>query len=103
MIPTELTDAELAFPTSVKELLPDYYTLPEVFFHELSPYSRYIADLFYGKRVTSEFIAKDGIDSNAAWRHISYCLRSWVPKHEHKMAGCAYLLSLWFDFVGDQQ
>jgi len=44
---------------------------------------------------------KPGVDADTALRAVGACLRSWEPKHEHKMAGCAYLLSLWFEEPGD--
>jgi hypothetical protein len=97
--PKKISDVQLAFPTTIEGFLPKYQTLPEEFREEESPFSERISSLFYGKAKQSEFVAKDGIDATAAWRHISYCLNSWEPKHEHKMAGCAYLLSLWFDLA----
>jgi hypothetical protein len=39
------------------------------------------------------------MEAQAAMRHVQYCMRSFEPKHEHKEAGCAYLLSLWFDDI----
>ena len=36
------------------------------------------------------------IDPEAVNRHTRACLRSFEPRHEHKIAGVAYLLSLWF-------
>lgn len=39
---------------------------------------------------------KDGIDGNAAFRHLSAIQGSFEPKHEHKEAAVAYLASLWF-------
>jgi len=41
----------------------------------------------------------DGIDQNKALRHIKAILGSFEPKHEHKEAAAAYLLSLWFKSV----
>jgi len=46
-----------------------------------------------------KYLPKEGIDPQMAFRHIKACLGDWGPKHEHKFAGCAYLLSLWFDDV----
>ncbi len=42
---------------------------------------------------------KDGIDMVDALTHLKYCIESWEPKHEHKQAGVAYLMSLWFEEV----
>lgn len=39
------------------------------------------------------------IGTQKVHRHISACLGSYEPKHEHKIAGVAYLLSLWFEPV----
>ena len=40
---------------------------------------------------------KQGISLSLALRHLGACLSSWEPKHEHKTAGVAYLMSLWFE------
>jgi hypothetical protein len=45
------------------------------------------------------FYAKDGINSEAAYRHVAAILRSFEPHHEDKVATCAYLLDLWMDKV----
>src|SRR5271165_5545303 len=44
-----------------------------------------------------KFIAKAGVDSITALRAIKSVLGSWEPKHEHKIAGCGYMLSEWFN------
>ena len=42
-------------------------------------------------------IPKPGVDKNKALEAISAILRSFEPKHEHKEAGAAFLLSEWFE------
>lgn len=39
---------------------------------------------------------KEGIESDNALRYLSACLKSWEPKHEHKLGGTAILLETWF-------
>ena len=41
-------------------------------------------------------VAVKGVDFKQAHAHISVILGSFEPKHEHKIAGCAYLESMWF-------
>ena len=38
-------------------------------------------------------------DTNKAIRHLKAILVSYDPKHEHKEAGVAFLLSEWFEDV----
>ena len=45
------------------------------------------------------FVPKEGIDVGIAKMHLAAVLASWVPVQEHQIAGCAYLMSLWFDEV----
>lgn len=45
----------------------------------------------------ANLIPKEGIDLGLAIRHLKTIQGSYEPKHEHKMAGVAYLASLWFD------
>jgi hypothetical protein len=42
-------------------------------------------------------IPKPGVDPQAALRAVRAILCSFAPKHEHKIAGCAFLLSEWFE------
>jgi hypothetical protein len=45
----------------------------------------------------NELIPKEGIDKIKALKAITSILRSFEPKHEHKEAGAAFLLSEWFE------
>jgi hypothetical protein len=44
-----------------------------------------------------KFVVREGVDAKAAWRHCAALLRSFEPKHEHKEAGVAYLMSQYFE------
>ena len=54
---------------------------------------------FYGLPDETTFDTRDGVDIKRALRHISACMRSFQPKHEHKVAGVAYLLDLFFEKI----
>lgn len=101
MLPVEVSNVELAFGGSIRTLMPKYQEVPEEFkkFHG----NKWIAVVdewfFRGLSDNAEFKPKKGIDQSKALRHISAIMRSWEPKHEHKIAACAYLLSEWFDDV----
>jgi hypothetical protein len=43
------------------------------------------------------YVAKVGVDSKQALAAISSVMRSWEPKHEHKIAACGYMLHEWFE------
>lgn len=94
--PHEISDLTLAFPASVVgTLLPPMSEIPDEFNRMTgTPWHSAVATLFYrgGKLPTT----KPGIDASNASRHLRAVLGSFEPKHEHKMAGAAWLMSLWY-------
>ena len=100
MKPKKIDGAGLAFPTSVDGYLPKYSEVPDEFKHRRTEWNKVFSTWFYkGLPKGTQFIPKEGIDRDEAMRHIKYCMGSWEPKHEHKEAGVAYLMSLWFERV----
>lgn len=101
ILPRRVTDADLAFPTSTRDFLPAYDEIPAEFrrIDSANKWSRLVSDWFFAGVKLGKLTPKDGIDAQSALRHVGYCMRSWEPKHEHKEAGVAYLLSLWFDDI----
>jgi len=101
----EMTGADVAFG-NIKHL-PRYADLPEDFKrHRGNDFCRAISMWFFkgaemhpnGIEIDGlKFTAKPGIDAKKALAAIRACMVSWEPKHEHKEAGCAYMLSQWFD------
>lgn len=98
-IPT-LSEPDLVFGTT--EGLPAMATIPEEFKRSATKWNDLFNLLFFGskqKKLTG-FIPKEGIDPEQAWRHVRALMTSWVPKHEHKEAGVAYLMSQYFtDYI----
>ena len=93
---------EMAFgPRDLSSLLPAMSDIPNEFKQWTNPWVRLAARWFYSG-LNGNFVAKEGIDGRAALRHVGAILRSFEPQHEHKEAGCAYLLSLWFERYEDE-
>lgn len=92
--PHEVDDAALAFGGNVRTLLPPMDVIPEEFHEWGNPWVALMSEWFF-KGLPKRPQFKPGIDPEKAMRHLRTCLASWEPKHEHKEAGVAYLLSLW--------
>lgn len=97
-MPIEVNDVDIAFGGKIEILMPDYETVPEEFKKRDNQWVQLIQKWFYNgfpKNVNVE--PKENVDAVKAIRHIHCILKSFAPKHEHKIAGCAYLLSEFFD------
>lgn len=94
----ELSDEQVVFPTTVP--LPAWDDIPEVFKrHNETPFNKIVSTLFFNGGKFSDFglTPKEGVDLRKATRAIKACLGSFEPKHEHKEAGVAFMISEWFD------
>lgn len=97
------TDAEVVSPYNVFRLMPLYEDIPEEFRDDSSKWCRVVSRWFssefdiHGPRLGLVLHAKEGINYESAIRHCKSILRSFEPKHEEKIAGVAYLASLWFE------
>src|SRR5258707_7634560 len=92
-LPQEIDEITMAFPANVMHLMPPYDDIPEYD----SKWEKLVSDWFFAGVRDLKLTPKEGIDQTKAFRHIKAILGSFEPKHEHKEAACAYLLSLWFD------
>lgn len=101
----ELTAADVAFG-GIKHM-PKYETLPDDFKrHNGNDYCKAVSGWFYGGAKGTpdgliidgvKFTAKPGVDRAKALAAIRAVLGSFEPKHEHKEAACAFMLSEWFE------
>lgn len=91
-LPEEVTRVEMAFPASVRRLMPDPETIPEIP-HRWVEFQR---AWFFGGLEDLKLKPAPGIDLDAALRHLHCIQGSYEPKHEHKEAAVAYLASIWF-------
>lgn len=98
--PHPVTTVDMAFGGGerIHELLPKYEEIPEEFKKSRHWAVKLISKWFFSGAKSDEIPpCKPGIDRKAALAHIKTCLGSFSPKHEHKEAGCAYLLAQWFE------
>jgi hypothetical protein len=94
----EITDLDMAFGTT--KGLPDYATIPDEF--KRGPHNKwvkFVSEAFFSGAKNIEVTPIDGISPGAAFRHIKAMLASFEPRHEHKEAGAAFLMSQYFKDV----
>lgn len=99
MKPVKVTDADLAFGGDMSDLLPSMSEIPENFKYENTEWNKIVADWFYYGLKNVKWYPKEGIDPKDAVSHVQAILGSYEPKHEHKVAGVAYLLSEFFEKI----
>lgn len=92
--PVEITDLDMAFGGKAMKILPPYSSIPEDFKSDSNKFNRFVSGWFY-KGLLSKPRSVEGIDLNLALGNIKACLVDFQPKHEHKIAGSAYLASQW--------
>jgi len=101
MQPKEISDVMMAFPANVVgDYLPEWSDIPEEFrkgWNSSYGACNLSSDIFSWRLGDKKigFVPMDDVDPGMAWRHICACLGSFEPKHEHKIAGVGYLISLW--------
>ncbi len=88
-------DARMGASTT-HELIPAWEDIPEAFKDDGHPWVSLMHRWFAVGIPGSVMNAREGIIRRAALAHLSAVMRSFAPRHEHKIAGCAYLCSLWF-------
>jgi hypothetical protein len=97
--PIEIENSDMIFGGNMKKLLPKYNEIPDEFKDRNTKWNKVFNDWFFCGLKNCKWIPKEGIDTDKALRHIKAIMGSWEPKHEHKEAGCAYLMSEFFNDV----
>ncbi len=96
-MPMDVSDVMMVFPASVSSMMPDQKDIPNEYKMNRDTLAvQFINRWFFSGLKEPEFIPKEGINPEKAFRHISCILGSFEPKHEHKISACAYLLDEWF-------
>ncbi len=96
--PHVVSPLQVAFPANViGVLMPSYKDIPvkypgKVFFEHLQ--NRWF---YFGLKTHDLPPTKPEIDLETAVRHLQCIQGSFQPKHEHKIAAVAWLMSLWFE------
>lgn len=101
--PRKIPAAQRAFPADViGTLLPLWDDIPEEFRSDWTgqhgnEWTLFVNRLFgLGWPLDREVLRRDDVDPEIAYQHLDTILRSYQPKHEHKIAGVAWLMSRWF-------
>ena len=92
----EVSDLDMVFPCDVSKLMPKYAYIPDEFKRGNNKWNRLAREWFFVGVKALNITPKPGIDKTTALRHIKTIIGSFEPKHEHKEAACAYLMSQWF-------
>lgn len=107
-IPVELTAVEKAFPAHVAHLMPQQQHIADSYRLEsnVTPneWAQFASQWFAGKLPSDMgILPKEKINVRVAYEHLNAILRSYEPKHEHKLSAVAFLASKWFDAIVDNQ
>lgn len=106
--PVAVSDVELAFSAHVGHLMPRPHDIPKGYWssHLGDQGERQwvdLADRWFARGLSSgvEFHMNEGFDGETCWRHLMAIMASFAPKHEHKVASVAFLMSVWMCGVVD--
>jgi hypothetical protein len=96
--PVEVTELQLAFPADAPERMPAWDDLPSEWKDRNSDAWQFclVNDLLHRGLDDVALVPAEGIDPERAWRHLLSITGSFAPRHEHKVAACAFLISRWF-------
>lgn len=82
------------------KILPKKEEIPEEFWqHRGTVWNKMVSTWFFLGLKNLELEPREGVDQKLALRHIQAIMGSFAPKHEHKEAACAYLLSKYFQGI----
>ena len=96
----DVSDLDVAFGGKIKELMPRMEDIPKEFKTGRTKWNKITSRWFFaGLSKNTVFSPKEGVDTRKALKHVSAILGSFEPKHEHKEAGVAFLLSEWFEDI----
>jgi hypothetical protein len=113
----EVNEIDAVFGGGAMKILPPYADIPDEFKVSASvtangqttrrtpggkvasQWLQVVSDWFFFGVKDCVWTPKAGVDTKKALRALKCCMGSFEPSHEHKEAGCAYLLSQWFEDV----
>lgn len=95
----EVSGLDVVFPTRAMEILPPYKDIPAEFKNDSNRWVQVVSDWFFCGLKDAKWAPKSGVETKKALAAVQACLGDFGPRHEHKEAGCAFLLNEWFDDV----
>ena len=97
--PKKVDNIDLLFgPKDAKRFIPSMKEIPKEYHKTCHPLNKLVRTWFFNGLQDVQFRPKIGIDEGKALKQIKCCLMSFELSHEHKMAGCAYLMDLFFNW-----
>jgi hypothetical protein len=102
-LPWPVSQIELAFPAHAMKRMPAWADIPAEFKDYTNRFYRFVDKWFLEGADAAQLQTVTGVDRKTAIRHLQHILGSYEPKHEHKMAAAAYLLSRWFTLADDTE
>jgi hypothetical protein len=87
---------DMIFGGNMKKLLPTSEMIPAEFWKSYNKYNSLVSTWFFCGLKNLNAIPVKGVDRKEALNHLQAILSSWEPKHEHKTAAVAWLISEWF-------
>ncbi len=102
--PIAIPKSMQVFPARVTGVyLPPIDEVPDEFQHGQTKWEKFVSTMFYmgWDGVNPTLVKREGVDAEAGFLQVRTVLGSFEPKHEHKEAGAAYLLSLFFEDIVD--
>lgn len=97
--PQEIEEALQVFPADVKDLMPIWEEIPIEFrsMNDRTEWNKFVSTWFYtGWPKDKQLYSRSDVDPEKALTHLNTILRSFQPKHEHKMAAVSWLMSRWY-------
>jgi hypothetical protein len=93
----EVSDADMAFPSRYRQLLPKWEDLTDDEQRMRSPFCHPLSMIFFkgGKLADHGITPKPGVDMTKVNRYVRATLGDFGPKHEHKIGGIAHMLAKW--------
>lgn len=93
----EVNDVDLAFPADISRLMPTQEEIDKIPEACLEGAQTFVSIWFHlGLDHETRWIPAPGVYLGDAFRHLDACMRSFEPKHEDKLLGCAALVSRFF-------
>ena len=97
--PQVVSDVLHAFPADVSALMPKLDAIPEEFqsMNDHTVWNKFVSAWFFTGWPQDQYIyTRPDVDAEVAFRHLETIMRSFQPKHEHKQAAVAWLMSRWY-------
>ena len=95
-------DVDVAFPARGAELTPPYEEIPNEFKRSDTPEVRLFWRLFVGKPPEVGLKPREGVDGVMALKVLQVVMSTYGTKHEHKVAGWAFLCREWFELTSQK-